>query len=115
MCNINKMVLVLKSEPNPFNGMDLAKHCTFLIQLWPSFNDQKKPTSVLYLKGNAPTRFENSLTEPALINLPAWSDDYEEFVSELKTYFGSMDLIGKAESKLKSETYSVHCQVSCQV
>jgi hypothetical protein len=37
-----------------------------------------------------------------LFNPPAWNDDYNEFVSELKTYFGSPDIVREAESKLEN-------------
>src|ERR1700720_822075 len=48
--------------------------------------------------------FETSLLEPDILNLPAWEDDYSEFVEELKLYFGSSDLIGESESKIKNLT-----------
>jgi hypothetical protein len=36
------------------------------------------------------------------MNPPAWEDNYVEFVSELKTYFGSSDVTGEAETKLEN-------------
>src|ERR1700720_1317178 len=48
--------------------------------------------------------FETSLLEPDILNLPAWEDDYSEFVKELKLYFGSTDLIGESESKIENLT-----------
>ena len=48
--------------------------------------------------------FETSLLEPDALNLPAWEDDYSEFVKELKLYFGASDLIGESESKIKNLT-----------
>src|ERR1700733_11209985 len=98
-------------EPDPFDGSDSAKLRTFLVQLRLSFNDRprafadvrnKIKFAISYLKVIALTHFENSLIEPDLTNPPAWSDSYEAFVSELKTYFGSTDLIGEAESKLEN-------------
>ena len=56
----------------------------------------------MYLKDIALAHFKNSLLEPDLFNLPTWSDNYNEFVSELKTYFASPDIFAKAESKLKN-------------
>jgi hypothetical protein len=48
--------------------------------------------------------FENSLLELDLINPPEWKNGYEEFVQELKFYFGSPDIVRKAETKLKNLT-----------
>src|SRR3984885_4826988 len=48
--------------------------------------------------------FKNSLLEPDLINPPEWKNDYEEFVQELKLYFGSRDIVGEAETKLENLT-----------
>ena len=48
--------------------------------------------------------FETSLLELDILNLLAWEDDYSEFVEELKLYFGSLDLIGESESKIKNLT-----------
>jgi hypothetical protein len=96
-------------EPDPFDGTDPTKLCTFLVQLQLSFNDwpcaftddcKKVNFAISYLKGIALAHFENSLLEPDLSNPPAWDDDYDEFVSELKTYFGSPDVVGEAKSKL---------------
>jgi len=98
-------------EPDPFNGTDPAKLRTFLVQLRLSFNDcprafaddhNKVNFAISYLKGIALAHFENSLIEPDLLNPPAWDDDYGEFISELKTYFESPDMVGKAESKLEN-------------
>jgi hypothetical protein len=98
-------------EPDPFDGSDSAKLRTFLVQLRLSFNDRPRAFAddrnkinfaISYLKGIALAHFENSLIEPDLTNPPAWSDNYEAFVSELKTYFGSTDLVGEAESKLEN-------------
>jgi hypothetical protein len=98
-------------EPDPFNGTDSGKLRTFLIQLRLSFNDRPRTFTddqnkinfaISYLKGIALTHFENSLIELDLTNPPAWSDNYKAFVSELKTYFGSTDLVSEAESKLEN-------------
>ena len=98
-------------EPDPFDGTDPAKLQTFLVQLQLSFNDHphaftndqnKVNFAISYLKGIALAHFENSLIEPDLLNPPDWEDDYGEFVSELKTYFESPDIVGEAESKLEN-------------
>jgi Ty3 transposon capsid-like protein/zinc knuckle protein len=98
-------------EPDPFDGTDPTKLRTFLVQLQLSFNDRprafandrkKVNFAISYLKGIALAHFENSLLEPDLSNPLAWEDDYDEFVSELKTYFGSPDVVGEAESKLEN-------------
>ena len=54
--------------------------------------------SLSNLKGIALSYFENSLIEPDLLHLLAWGDNYREFTSELKTYFGSSDVVGEAET-----------------
>ena len=56
----------------------------------------------MYLKGIALAHFENSLIKPDLDDPPAWSDDYDEFVLELKNYFRSPDAVNKAESNLEN-------------
>jgi hypothetical protein len=98
-------------DPDTFDGTDPAKLRPFLIQLQLSFNDQpraftqdlrKVNFAILYLKGIALAHVENSLIEPDLINPPAWDDNYEEFVLELKTYFRSSDVTGEAKTKLKN-------------
>jgi len=98
-------------EPDPFDGTDPTKLRTFLVQLQLSFNDRprafngdrtKVNFAISYLKGIALAHFENSLLEPDVFHPPAWEDDYDDFVSELKTYFGSPDVVGEAESKLEN-------------
>src|ERR1700722_20068870 len=100
-------------EPDPFDGTDPAKLQTFLVQLQLSFNDRplafgnsrrKVNFTISYLKGMALPYFETSLLEPDILNPPAWEDDYSECVEELKLYFGSSDLIGESESKIKNLT-----------
>jgi Retrotransposon gag protein len=98
-------------DPDTFNGTDPAKLRPFLVQLQLSFNDRpraftqdsrKVNFTILYLKGIALAHFKNSLIEPDLINPPAWDDNYGEFVSELKTYFGSLEVTGEAKTKLEN-------------
>ena len=96
-------------EPNPFDGTDPTKLQTFPVQLqlsfsdWPqSFgqDDQKVNFAISYHKGLALAHFENALIEPDLLAAVSWPDDYSEFVFELKLYFGSLNAIGEAESRL---------------
>ena len=98
-------------EPDPFDGTDTTKLRTFLVQLQPNFNDRtcifsedrrKVNLAMSYLKGIVLAHFKNTLIEPDLIHPAAWDDNYKEFVSELKMYFGAPDIIGEAESKLKN-------------
>src|ERR1700676_2162779 len=98
-------------EPDPFDGTDPTKLRTFLVQLQLSFNDPprafngdrtKVNFAISYLKDIALAHFENSLLEPDVFHPPAWEDDYDDFVSELKIYFGSPDVVGEAKSKLEN-------------
>ena len=98
-------------DPDPFDGTDPAKLCTFLVQLQLSFNNRprafaedhrKVNFAISYLKGIALAHFENSLVEPDLLHPPAWGDDYREFALELRTYFGSLDVVGEAKTKLEN-------------
>src|SRR6202790_1990837 len=98
-------------EPDPFDGTDPTKLRTFLVQLQLSFNDRprafngdrtKVNFAISYLKGITLVHFENSLLEPDVFHPPAWEDDYDDFVSELKTYFGSPDVVGEAERNLEN-------------
>ena len=66
-------------------------------------NDRNKVNvAISYLKGITLAHFENSFIEPDLLNPPDWEDNYGEFISELKTYFKSPDIVGEAESKLEN-------------
>src|SRR5882762_632064 len=98
-------------DPDPFDGTDPAKLRTFIVQLQLSFNDRprafaedhrKVNFAISYLKGIALAHFENSLVEPDLLHPPAWGDDYREFAMELRTYFGSSDMVGEAKTKLEN-------------
>src|SRR3984957_13562896 len=100
-------------EPDPFDGADPTKLRTFLIQLqlsfsdWPqSFgqDDWKVNFAISYLKGLALAHFENARIEPDILAAASWPDNYSEFVSELKLYFGSLNTIGEAESRLQTLT-----------
>ena len=69
-----------------------------------TFSEDRRKVNfaISYLKGIALAHFENTLIEPDIFHPAAWDDNYEEFVSELKTYFGAPDIIGEAESKLEN-------------
>ena len=53
-------------------------------------------------QGHPLAHFKNFPIEPDLLNSPVWEDDYGEFISKLKTYFNSPDIVGEAESKLEN-------------
>src|SRR6202041_2252015 len=100
-------------EPDPFDGTDPTKLRTFLVQLQLSFSDRprsfgqddrKVNFAISYLKGLALAHFENTLIEPDLLAAATWPNNYSEFVSELKLYFGSPNIIGEAESRLQTLT-----------
>src|SRR6202040_2852288 len=100
-------------EPNPFDGTDPTKLQTFLVQLqlsfsdWPrsfSEDDQKVNFAISYLKGLALAHFENALIEPDILAAATWPNNPSKFVSELKLYFGSPNIIGEAESRLQTLT-----------
>src|SRR6202041_2197281 len=100
-------------EPDPFNGTDPTKLRTFLVQLQLSFSDRprsfgqddrKVNFAISYLKGLALAHFENALIEPDLLAAATWPNNYSEFISELKLYFGSPNIIGEAESRLQTLT-----------
>jgi hypothetical protein len=46
------------------------------------------------------------------LHLPAWGSNYGEFISELKTYFRSLDLVGESENKLKNITMKPNQQIA---
>src|ERR1700723_858217 len=100
-------------ELNPFDGTDPTKLRTFLVQLQLSFSDRprsfgqddrKVNFAISYLKGSALAHFENALIEPDLLAAATWPNNYSKFVSELKLYFGSPNIIGEAESRLQTLT-----------
>src|SRR3984957_13367474 len=100
-------------EPDPFDGTDPTKLQTILVQLHLSFSDRprsfgeddrKVNFAISYLKGLALTHFEKALIEPDLLAAATWPNNYSEFVSELKLYFVSPNIIGEAESKLQTPT-----------
>src|ERR1700723_1154808 len=100
-------------EPDLFDGTDPTKLQTFLIQLQLSFSDRprsfgqddrKVNFAISYLKGLALAHFENALIEPDLLAAATWPNNYSKFVSELKLYFGSPNIIGEAESRLQTLT-----------
>src|ERR1700719_1440680 len=100
-------------EPDPFDGTDPTKLRTFLVQLQLSFSDRprsfgqddrKVNFAISYLKGLALAHFENALIEPDLLAAATGPNNYSEFVSELKLYFGSLNIIGEAKSRLQTLT-----------
>ena len=95
-------------EPDPFDGSDPKKLQPFLVQLELNFRDRpdafqldayKVNYTLSFLKGTALNYFEPSLMDPHAN--PAWSDDYDELVSELRTNFGPFDIEADAENELE--------------
>src|SRR3984957_1083942 len=100
-------------EPDPFDGTDPTKLRTFLVQVQLNFSDRprsfgqddrKVNFAISYLKGLALAHFENALIEPDLLAAATWPNNYSEFISELKLYFSSPNIIGEAESRLQTLT-----------
>ena len=89
----------------------MTKLQAFLVQLQLNFNDQphtftedwrKINFTISYFKSIVLANFKNTLIKPDLIHPVAWDDNDEEFVSELKMYFGALDIIGEAKSTLEN-------------
>src|SRR5882724_8407845 len=94
-------------EPDPFNGSVPCKLQTFILQCKLNFRDRKDQFenkedkvnyALSYLKGLALDCFEPALLG---INDPIWLSDFELFIEELETNFGTFDPKGEAEAKLK--------------
>src|SRR5882724_10077342 len=94
-------------EPDPFNGSDSCKLCTFILQCKLNFRDCKelfeddanKVNDVLsYLKGTALDCFESAILDPIE---PPWLSNFNLFLEELKANFGTYDPVGEAEAKLE--------------
>src|SRR3984957_5770816 len=96
-------------EPDPFDGTDPTKLQTCLVHFSDrprSFGQDywKVNFTISYLTGLALAHFENALIEPDILVAANWPNNYSEFVSELKLYFGSPNIIGEAESRLQTLT-----------
>src|SRR6202050_3049304 len=112
MYDIKEMGLVRKSknrtplmEPTQPNSVHSSFSYSLALTIDPALSMvtvKKVNFAISYLKGIALAHFENSLLEPDVYHPPAWEDDYDDFVSELKIYFGSPDVVGEAKSKLKN-------------
>src|SRR5882724_5305252 len=94
-------------EPDPFDGSDPRKLRTFILQCKLDFRDRKeafednsdKVNYVLsYLKGTALDCFESTVLDPIE---PLWLSDFDLFIEELETNFGTYDPIGEAEAELE--------------
>src|SRR3984957_15140584 len=79
-------------EPDPFDGTAPTKlHSLFNFSNRPqsfSQDDRKVNFAISYLKGLALAHFENALIDPDILAAATWPNNYSEFVSELKLYFG---------------------------
>ena len=94
-------------EPDPFNGSDPKKLCTFHLQCKLNFQDGKdlfqdettKVNHVLsYLKGSALDCFKPGLLDPIE---PTWCSDFNLFSEELEANFSTFDPIGEAKAELE--------------
>src|SRR5882724_11623930 len=94
-------------EPDPFDGSDSRKLCTFILQCKLNFRDrpdqfQDDTTKVNYilshLKGSALDCFEPTLLDPIE---PIWLSDLNLFIEELETNFRTYNPVGEAEAKLE--------------
>src|SRR5882724_5006011 len=95
-------------EPDPFNGSDSQKLCTFILQCKLNFRDRldmfKSDTAKVnymlsYLKGSALDCFEPALLD---LNEPIWLSDLTLFIEELETNFRTYDPVSEAEAKLEA-------------
>src|SRR5882724_3816260 len=89
-------------EPDPFDGSDPRKLCTFILQCKLNFRDCKymfeddteKVNYVLsYLKGTALYCFESAVLDPIE---PLWLSDIDLFLNEVKANFGTYDPVSEA-------------------
>jgi len=94
-------------EPDPFDGSDPWKLQVFILQCKLNFWDHKDlfeddetkvNYSLSYLEGLALDCFEPTLLDSVD---PIWLSDFNLFVKELKTNFGTYDPEGKGEAKLE--------------
>ena len=94
-------------EPDPFDGSDPKKLCTFLLQCKLNFLDHKylfqdettKVNYVLsYLKGSALDCFEPGLLDPLE---PPWCSDFDLFSEELEANFSTFNPIREAKAELE--------------
>src|SRR5882724_8674462 len=94
-------------EPDPFNGSDSRKLCTFILQCKLNFRDRKdlfeddtnKVNYVLsFLKGTALDCFESAILDPVK---PPWLSYFDLFLEELEANFGTCDPVSEAEAKLE--------------
>jgi hypothetical protein len=82
----NLIPLTVQTQPNSVQLQLNFRNCP------RTFEDKHRKVNfaISYLKGTAPTHVENSLITLDLANLPAWEDNYDEFI-ELELYF---ELVG---------------------
>src|SRR5882724_5535569 len=94
-------------EPDPFDGSNSRKLCTFILQCKLNFRDCKdlfeddtnKVNYVLsFLKGTALDCFESSILDPIE---PPWLSDFDLFLEELKANFRTYDPVSEAEAELE--------------
>jgi hypothetical protein len=91
-------------EPDTFDGSDSRKLnnfvllCSLYFRSNPAYDDDSAKVifALSYLRGTALEYFEPQLLDAN--DTPLWLDDWEEFVSTLRTQFGPIDPTGDAES-----------------
>src|SRR5882724_1239295 len=94
-------------EPDPFDGSNSQKLCTFILQCKLNFRDrpdqfQDNTTKDNYILSHL-TGSALDCSEPALLDPiePIWLLDLNLFIEELETNFGTYDPVGEAEAKLE--------------
>src|SRR5882724_3867842 len=107
-------------EPNPFDGSNSQKLCTFILQCKLNFRDrpdqfQDDTTKVNYilshLKGSTLDCFEPALLDPIE---PIWLSDLNLFIEELETNFGTYDPVSEAEAELEGlRMHESHQATNC--
>src|SRR5882724_9433353 len=94
-------------EPDPFDGSNSHKLCTFILQCKLNFQDHpdlfiddtaKVNYTLSFLKGSTLDCFEPTLLD---LNEPDWLSDLPLFIEELKTNFGTYNPVSKAEAELE--------------
>jgi len=95
-------------EPDPFDGSDPKKLCTFIFQCKLNFQDHKDLFSTEEDKVNYALSHLKGITldcfKPILLGLhnPIWLSDFDLFIMELENNFRSFNPQGKAEAELKA-------------
>lgn len=112
--NTSSNACVKLREPDPFDGSDPKKLCTFLVQCKLNIqaqaavfaNDTAKVNYVLtFLCGTALDWFETGIMDPK--DTDTWIDNYNNFKKVLRTNFGPYNAEAELENLKMKETYKV--------